>query len=308
METLYITHPDCLLHEMQSWHPESPQRLEAINDRLLSSGLHDFLHHAEAPNATEEDLLSCHDADYIASIRDNIPTQGYYLIDSEETSLNPHTWQAALRAAGAGLLAVDEIMAHHYKNAFCAVRPPGHHAEPHKATGFCFFNNMAIAARYAIQQYDLKRIALIDFDVHHGNGTERIFAKDPAIQMYSFFQSPLFPHSGEVSLGKNMHNTAVPAYTRMSRIKEIVEQDWIPGIRQFAPQMIMISAGFDAHREDDMGQLDLLEGDFVWITEQIMQLAETYCDGRIISFLEGGYNLSALARSTVEHIRTLAAL
>lgn len=308
METLYITHPTCRLHMMRSWHPESPQRLDAINDRLLASGVAYYVREAEAPKASEEDLLRVHKSDYVAFIRDNIPEGGYFNIDTEETCLNPHTYQAALRAAGSGIYAVDEIMAGHAKNAFCSVRPPGHHAEPDRSTGFCFFNNMCVAASYAIEKYGLERIALIDFDVHHGNGTEKIFENHPNIMMFSFFQHPLFPHSGTENVAQNMVNIPVPAYTRMAVIEELVKEQWLPKMREYNPQLIMISAGFDAHREDDMGQLDLVERDFAWLTQQLMDVADECCEGRIVSFLEGGYELSALGRSAVEHIKTLAGI
>lgn len=308
METLFITHPTCRLHMMRSWHPESPQRLDAINDRMLASGVAYYVKELEAPKATEADLARVHKPDYVFFIRDNIPESGYFNIDSEETCLNPHTYQAALHAAGSGILAVDEIMAGKAKNAFCAVRPPGHHAEPDRATGFCFFNNMCVAASYAIEKYGLERIALIDFDVHHGNGTERIFENHPNIMMFSFFQHPLFPHSGTENVAQNMVNIPVPAYTRMKVIEELVKEQWLPKMRDYKPQLIMISAGFDAHREDDMGQLDLTERDFAWLTQQLMEVADECCEGKVVSFLEGGYELSALGRSAVEHIKTLAGI
>ncbi|ETF02277.1 deacetylase [Advenella kashmirensis W13003] len=308
METLFITHSSCHRHEMHAWHPESPARLDAINDRLVASGLADFLQHIPAREAQESDLLRVHTEAHVHYLRDNAPQEGYFNVDTEETCMNPHTWQAALHAAGAGLEAVDRILAGHAKNAFCAVRPPGHHAEPSRASGFCFFNNLAIAVRYAQQRYGIKRIAIVDFDVHHGNGTEAVFANDNSIMMCSFFQYPLFPNSGVDHPAANMHNSPVPAYTKAEKIRELVEREWLPALDAFKPELVFISAGFDAHREDDMGQLDLVEKDYVWLTEKVKEIAASYSDGRIISMLEGGYALSALGRSAEAHIRALAGL
>ena len=306
--TLYITHPDCSLHNMRSWHPESAKRLAAIHDRLCGTDLIWCLKEMQAPQATEEDILRCHQADYVNFIRANIPSEGYFNIDNEETSLNPHTWTAALRAAGAGILAVDELMQGRAKNAFCSVRPPGHHAESNKSMGFCFINNAAVAARYAIDKYDVSRIAIVDFDVHHGNGTEQIFANDPHVEMFSFFQHPFFPYSGAEEVASNMHNVPLKAYSGRQEIEEAVKTVWLPMMDAFQPELIVICAGFDAHRDDDMGQMMLVEQDFVWLTKELMAVADRHCHGRIISLLEGGYNLNALARSAVEHIRALAGL
>jgi len=293
---------------MHSWHPESPARLDAINDRLVASGLADFLQHMPAREAQESDLLRVHTEAHVHYLRDNAPREGYFNVDTEETCMNPHTWQAALHAAGAGLEAVDQIMAGHARNAFCAVRPPGHHAEPSRASGFCFFNNVAIAVRYAQQRYGITRIAIVDFDVHHGNGTEATFANDDSVMMCSFFQYPLFPNSGVDHPAANMHNSPVPAYTKAEKIRELVEREWLPALDAFKPELVFISAGFDAHREDDMGQLDLVEKDYVWLTERVKEIAAKYSDGRIVSMLEGGYALSALGRSVEAHIRALAGL
>lgn len=304
--TLYITHPDCSLHNMRSWHPESAKRLAAIHDRLCNTDLIWCLREINAPQAEEKDLLRCHTADYLNFIKSNIPTDGYFNIDNEETSLNPHTWAAALRAAGSGIIAVDELMQSRAKNAFCSVRPPGHHAESDKSMGFCFFNNAAIAARYAIEKYGLSRIAIVDFDVHHGNGTEQILANDPHVEMFSFFQHPFFPYSGAENVAPNMHNVPLKAYSGRPEIEEAVREVWLPIMEDYQPELIIICAGFDAHREDDMGQMTLVEQDFVWLTKELMAVADRYCQGRVISFLEGGYNLNALARSAVEHVRALA--
>lgn len=308
METLYITHPNCRLHMMQKWHPEAPARLDEINDRLLASGVSPCLRHLDAPNASDADVLRVHTPEYLAYLKEHVPQEGYFSIDNEETSMNPHTLRAAYSAAGAGILAIDEIMAGHALNAFCAVRPPGHHAERGRAMGFCFFNNLAIAARYAIEKFKLKRIAVIDFDVHHGNGTEDIFKNDPHIVMCSFFQYPLYPNSGIANVAPNMFNTPVPAFTKSDVIRNIVQNKWLPVLEDFKPELVLISAGFDAHREDEMGQMDLVEKDYEWITKQLMEVAKRHSQGRIISFLEGGYSLSALGRSVTAHIKALASL
>jgi acetoin utilization deacetylase AcuC-like enzyme len=225
-----------------------------------------------------------------------------------DTSMNVHTWKAALRAAGAVLAATDAVMAGEMENAFCAVRPPGHHAERAKALGFCFFNNIAIGAKYALERHGLKRVAIVDFDVHHGNGTEDIVRGDERMLMLSFFQHPLFPFSGADTQDANMVNLPLPAYTRGMEVRELIEMMWLPRLEEFRPEMIFISAGFDAHREDDLGQMGLVEQDYAWITTQIKEVARRHSQGRIVSALEGGYNLSALGRSVEAHIRVLADL
>ncbi len=239
-----------------------------------------------------------HTEEHVRFLRENAPQDGYFNVDTEETCMNPYTLQAALHAAGAGLQAVDQIMAGQARNAFCAIRPPGHHAEPSRASGFCFLNNVAIGVRYAQHQYGLKRIAIVDFDVHHGNGSEAAFANDDSVMMCSFFQYPLFPNSGVDHPAPNMHNSPVPAYTKAEQIRELVVRQWLPALEQFKPELIFISAGFDAHREDD----------YIWLTRQVKDVADKYSQGRIVSMLEGGYALSALGRSTEAHIRTLAGL
>lgn len=217
-----------------------------------------------------------------------------------------HTWSAALRAAGAAIAATDAVMAGELENAFCAVRPPGHHACRDQAMGFCFFNNVAVAARYVLDRHGLQRVAVIDFDVHHGNGTEDILRGDPRVLMASFFQHPFYPYSGAEGGADNMLNVPVPAYTRGGAIREIVDTVWMPRLEAFRPEMVFISAGFDAHREDDLGQLGLTDADYGWITQRIKDLAQRHARGRIVSCLEGGYNLSALARSVEAHLRVLA--
>jgi len=306
MTTGYITHPDFLKHEMGSHHPECPERLQAINDQLIRSGIDVFLSHLDAPLATENQLHLVHSLEHIAFVKERSPASGYCMVD-DDTIMNPHTWRAALRSAGAVIAGVDAVMKGEVENVFCSIRPPGHHAEPTRSMGFCFFDNVAIAARYAIKEYGLERIALIDFDVHHGNGTEAAFLHDPHVLMCSFFQHPFYPYSG-VDEVENMVNVPLPAYTGGDVVRSIVTEKWLPRLREFEPQMIIISAGFDAHREDDLGQMGLVEDDYVWMTKRLKELADQYAQGRIVSCLEGGYNLSALGRSVVAHIKALADL
>jgi len=314
--TGYFTHKDCWKHEMGAGHPECPERLDAIEDRLLMSGVGNALQRREAPQASIGDIELAHDRMLVAAIRglsdqlaDDITAGGpaHVQIDPD-TALNVHTWNAALRAAGAVIAATDSVMAGEMENAFCAVRPPGHHAEHKKAMGFCFFNNIAIAAKYALERHGLKRVAIVDFDVHHGNGTEDIVKGDDRILMVSFFQHPFFPNSGAETREPNMVNLPVPAYSKGMDVRELIEMMWIPRLEAFKPEMIFISAGFDAHREDDMGQMNLNEQDYAWITERIKNVAKRHAKGRIVSALEGGYHLSALGRSVEAHIRVLADL
>ena len=314
--TGYFTHKDCCKHEMGAGHPECPERLDAIEDWLLLTGVKDALDCREAPQAPVGDIELAHDRMMVAAIRglseeliDDIQAGGpaYAAIDLD-TSINVHTWNAALRATGAVLAATDSVMAGEMENAFCAVRPPGHHACRDKAMGFCIFNNIAVGARYALKRYGLKRVAIVDFDVHHGNGTEDIFKGDDRVLMVSFFQHPFYPNSGTIQPAANMLNLPVPAYTKGMDVRDLIETYWIPRLEAFKPEMIFISAGFDAHRDDDMGQMGLVEQDYAWITSRIKDVAKRHSKGRIVSSLEGGYNLHALARSVEAHIRVLADL
>lgn len=307
MTTLYITHPDCRRHEMGSWHPECPDRLDAIADHLLAQRLMPLLSVAEAPLASLEDVLAVHTAEYVESLKQRVPAYGYHPLDPD-TMMNPHTLQAALRAAGAGVAAVDALMGGSASTAFCAVRPPGHHAEPDKAMGFCFLNNIAIAARHALDRHGLERVAIIDFDVHHGNGTETAFASDDRVLMCGFFQHPFYPYSGLRPAGKNMINAPVAAYSDGSVIRPLVEDKWLPALHAHRPQMIFISAGFDGHRDDEMGQLALVEDDYAWMTAKLMEVARAHAGGRVVSCLEGGYELGSLARSVAAHLRVLAGI
>ena len=313
-KTGYFTHRDCWKHEMGRGHPECPERLDAIEDRLLITGVGDALDRRDAPTASLADVELAHGRMHVASLRglndslkEEIEAGGpaHAQIDPD-TSMNASTWDAILRGAGAALAATDAVMAGEMENAFCAVRPPGHHACRDKAMGFCFINNVAVAATYALERHGLKRVAIVDFDVHHGNGTEDIVAGDERILMVSFYQHPFYPYGGSTSGASNMVNLPIPAYTKGLAVRELIETHWIPRLEEHAPEMIFISAGFDAHRDDDLGQLGLVEQDYAWITDRIKDVARRHSGKRIVSCLEGGYNLNALGRSVEAHLRVLA--
>jgi acetoin utilization deacetylase AcuC-like enzyme len=309
MSTLFFSHAECRLHDMGQGHPECPQRLDAISDHLLSTGLDIALDFRDAPLATLDQIERAHAAGYVMQLKDmleQVQADGVSRALDPDTLACPGTWRAALRAAGAAVAATDEVLAGRASNAFCAVRPPGHHATRDETMGFCFFNNVAIAARHALDVHGLERVAVIDFDVHHGNGTEDIVAGDDRILMCSFFQHPLYPYSGAVPKGTNMVNVPIAPYTRGPELRETIESMWMPALDAFRPQMVFISAGFDAHREDDLGQLGLVEADYEWITQRLKDVADRHAGGRIVSCLEGGYNLGALARSVAAHVRVLA--
>lgn len=293
---------------MGSWHPECPERIDAINDQLLSNGILDLLDIEEhPPPATEAEILRVHTHAHLDHLKLLSPSSGYAVIDGD-TSMNPHTLQAAFEAAGAGIAAVDAVMAGTAVSAFCNVRPPGHHAEAGRAMGFCFFNNVAVAAAHALEHHGLSRVAIVDFDVHHGNGTEDIFFDEPRVMMCSFYQHPFYPNIQRTGERDNMLNVPVDAYTTGFDLRQIVSDIWVPRLAAFQPELILVSAGFDAHREDEMGQLGMVESDYAWVTDQLVNLAGRYARGRVVSMLEGGYNLSALGRSVVAHIRSLAKL
>ena len=311
MSTVFYSHSDCRLHDMGPGHPECPQRLDAISDHLLATGLDIALLQKDAPMATLDQLERAHSAGYVMNLKDileQVQQAGQPKALDPDTMACPGTWHAALRAAGAAVAATDDVIAGRARNAFCAVRPPGHHATRDETMGFCFFNNVAVAARHALDVHNLQRVAIIDFDVHHGNGTEDIIAGDDRVLMCSFFQHPLYPYSGAVPKGTNMINVPVAPYTRGPELRETIEAMWMPRLDEFRPQMVFISAGFDAHREDDLGQLGLVEADYEWITRRLVELADRHAQGRIVSCLEGGYALSALARSVAAHVRVLADL
>ncbi len=300
----YITHADCARHEMGPQHPECPERLGAINDMLLVKGLLDYMHTYQAPLATMGQLAHAHSSLYVAELMDASPTEGYHRVDPD-TEMNPFTVQAALRAAGAVVQATDLVVSGEAPTAFCCVRPPGHHAERGAAMGFCFFNNIAVGIRHALTEHGIQRVALIDFDVHHGNGSEDIFRDDERVIMCSIFEQGIYPFTGENATGTNMVNVGLPSRSGSEKFREAVSTHWIPALDAFAPEIIYISAGFDGHREDDMGNLGLVEADYEWVTQQLMAVARRHSKGRVISCLEGGYVLSPLARSAAAHVKVL---
>lgn len=305
--TAFITHRDCHLHDMGTYHPESPARLSAISDHMIAQGLDHYFSYYDAPLATFEQLLRVHPASHLERLKRNSPMHGIVHLDPD-TAMNPHTWQAALRSAGAGVMAVDLVVSGEVQNAFCAIRPPGHHAERANPMGFCFFNNIAVAAEHALKAHGLSRVAIIDFDVHHGNGTEDCFSGNGHVLMASIFQHPYYPYSGTDNESFNMLNVPVPRGMGSEEFRMVVTDTWMPRLMEFMPEMIFISAGFDAHVEDEMGGTNLTEKDFAWVTDQLKLLADESAKGRIVSMLEGGYVLSSLSRSVAAHIKALAGL
>ncbi|MGD9788238.1 MAG: histone deacetylase family protein [Sulfuricellaceae bacterium] len=305
MHTAFISHPDCLKHDMGSHHPESPARLREIKDRLIASGLFDLLVHHDAPLATKQQLERVHAPEYVKRIFELSPGEGLVHLDGD-TAMNPYTLHAALRAAGAVVMGVDLVMRHDVENVFCSVRPPGHHAERAAAMGFCLFNNVAVGAAHALAAHGLKKVAVVDFDVHHGNGTEDIFHDNPQVMLCSTFQHPYYPYKGADSGNDHIINVPLPAYSNGDVFRAAVTDHWLPALERFRPELLFVSAGFDAHRADDMAMLGLVEDDYVWVTRQIKEVAAKYADNRIVSTLEGGYELHALARCVEAHIKVMA--
>jgi acetoin utilization deacetylase AcuC-like enzyme len=307
MPTAFISHPDTQLHVMDGQHPESPARISAIKDRLMATHLYDFLQHHEAPLATDEQLMRVHTPEYIKHIRDIAPQAGIVHLD-QDTAMGPMTLSAALHAAGAAALAVDLVMAQKSRNAFCCVRPPGHHAAAGRAAGFCIFNNVAVGAAHATSHYGIERVAIIDFDVHHGDGTEAIFRENPKVMLCSTFQHPLYPYQGADSRTDRMINVPLKAGSKGVDFRAAVQQEFAPALDAFKPQFVFVSAGFDAHANDTLGELNLVRDDYIWMTEFIMDVARRHAHGRIVSTLEGGYELHSMADSAAAHIKTLAGL
>ncbi|HET7401133.1 MAG TPA: histone deacetylase family protein [Usitatibacter sp.] len=301
----WITHNACRAHDMGPGHPECPERLDAISDHLLSTGLMQLLVPYDAPPATREQLQRAHTALHVANIFDASPREGHVALDPD-TSMCPASLEAALHAAGAAVLATDLVLRGEAARAFCAVRPPGHHATRDAPMGFCLFNNVAVGIRHALDVHGLKRVALVDFDVHHGNGSEDILANDERVLMVSTFEDGLYPFSGETALGTNMANVPLPRGSTGEALQEAFEYIWQPRLDEFEPEMVFISAGFDAHRADEMANLRWIENDYRWITRRIVDTAERHARGRVVSCLEGGYHLFHLARSVAAHVRELA--
>ncbi len=306
MTAFIISHSDCLLHDNgHAHHPESPDRLDAIQNQLISSGINWVLSHHDAPKAEKADLYRVHDKAYVDRVFDSAPAEGYIVLDGD-TAMNPHSLDAALRSAGAMIKAVDMTMNEGRHHVFCSVRPPGHHAGKHHAAGFCIFNNVAVAAGYAMDKYGLERVAILDFDVHHGDGTEEIFSADERVLFGSSFQHPYYPHRGADTDLPNIMNLPLPAGTSGTKWRSVVESQWFPRLHQFKPELIVISAGFDSHLQDDMGGFNLVEADYNWFTEEMCKIAKQYAHSRLISCLEGGYDLSSLGRSVAGHVKILA--
>ena len=304
MTTVLFTHPDCVQHEMGAGHPESPQRLRSILSAIESSGLAGQLDLREAPEATREQLERVHEREHVDLIHESAPKAGYAYLDPD-TSMNPRSLSAALRAAGAVVAATDAVVSGGATRAFCAVRPPGHHATRARPMGFCIFNNVAIGAAHAIAAHGLDRVAVLDFDVHHGNGTEDAFHDDPRVMLCSTFQHPYYPYSGADSGNEHIVNVPLPAMTDGRGFRAAVERFWMPALESFRPQLVFVSAGFDAHRDDPLAYLKLDDEDYRWVTERLVEVAERDAGGRVVSTLEGGYNTEALARCVVEHLRVL---
>ncbi|WP_319772971.1 histone deacetylase family protein [Breoghania sp.] len=305
MATLLLHHPCFLEHHTPLGHPERPDRLRAV-DRILEHERFQTLERDVAPMGSLEAVILAHPERHVENVRKHVPEQGLARIDGD-TTVSPGSWDAALRAVGAGCQAVDEVMEGKVQNAFCAIRPPGHHAEYDKPMGFCLFNNIAIAARHAQKQHGAERVAIVDFDVHHGNGTQDIFWNDPSVMYCSTHQMPLFPGTGsanETGAG-TIVNAPLMAGDGSERFQEAVEIMVLPRLAAFKPDLLLISAGFDAHRRDPLANLNLVEEDFAWITAKLMDIADTSCNGRVVSMLEGGYDLEGLARSVAAHVMTL---
>ena len=304
MTIAFISHTDCALHETTSYHPDTAERLAAIHDRLIASGLEMIMHFYDAPMVSVEQLCRVHDADYVSEIFQKLQDNERVWLDAD-TLMVSASLTAAQRGAGAVVKAVDLVMSQDANSAFCCVRPPGHHAEHNKAMGFCIFNNVAVGVAHAIAQYGLERVAIIDFDAHHGNGTEDIFRGNEQVLLCSSFQHPFYPDTGVPGKHDNMINIGLAAGTSGEQFRQLVEQQWLPELETFQPELIFISAGFDGHREDDMSDLDLVEEDFAWVTREMKKIADNYAQGRIVSTLEGGYVMSALGRSVASHIDAL---
>jgi acetoin utilization deacetylase AcuC-like enzyme len=304
VRTAYISHHDCIQHDTGAGHPECAARLSAIQDRLSAAHLYDFLRHYDAPKVTDEQLLRVHDASYLQRVASSIPREGLAYLDPD-TPIGPLSLNAARRAAGAVVHATDLLMQSDLVNAFCAVRPPGHHAERNRAMGFCVYNNAAVGVAHAMAEYGLERVAVLDFDVHHGNGSENIFADDERVMICSTFQHPFYPNTPFREDDDRIICAPLDATARSDEFRDAVENKWLPALHRFEPQMIFVSAGFDAHVEDEMSNVSLTEHDYRWVTEKIVEVADAYSSGRVVSTLEGGYELSALARSVEAHLRVL---
>ena len=305
MSAALLTHPDCALHEMGEGHPESPERLRAVLAALEQSGLMRKLVVREAPAAGRAQLERVHDPEHVDLVIRSAPARGYAFLDPD-TSMNSRSLHAALHAAGAVVAATDMVMAGEVSGAFCAVRPPGHHATRARAMGFCMFNNVAVGAAHALEAHGLERVCVLDFDVHHGNGTEDQFHDDPRVMLCSTFQHPYYPYCGSDSGNDHIINVPLAAMTDGRGFRAAVERVWLPALEAYKPQMVFVSAGFDAHRDDPLAYLQLGDEDYRWVTERLVEVADRHASGRVVSTLEGGYNVEALGRCVVEHVGVLA--
>jgi acetoin utilization deacetylase AcuC-like enzyme len=304
LSVAFISHPACRLHQMGPGHPEQPARVAVIADELRNQGLWDSLDHYEAPRATDEQLARAHPAEYVEYVRSHSPAAGLERLDPD-TAMCPETLEAAQRAAGANVLAVDLVMSGRANRAFCNVRPPGHHAERARAMGFCFYNNVAVGAAHALERHGLSRIAILDFDVHLGNGTEDIFREDPRVLICSLYQYPLYPDLDPPSVPGRIVNCPLPPGAGSDEFRTAVTDRWLPALEQHAPELVLVSAGFDAHAADPLAELRLATEDYDWVTGAACAVADRHAGGRVVSTLEGGYDLLALGKAGAAHVAAL---
>lgn len=304
MAIAYISHAECLQHDTGEGHPENARRISAIEDQLIATGLLDVLRYFDAPEVRSDQLLRAHARAYLDAIAAMEPESGYKRVDPD-TIISAGSLQAARRAAGAVVAATDLVLNGEVESAFCSVRPPGHHAEINRAMGFCLYNNIAVGAAHALEQYGVNKLAILDFDVHHGNGTEDIFKDDHRVLFCSTFQHPFYPYTALLEPADNRVNVPLQAGAGSEEFRAAVTDRWLPALDKFSPEMVFVSAGFDAHRDDDMSHVNLTDADFTWVTERIVDVASKSASGRIVSTLEGGYELRSLARCVESHIRVL---
>lgn len=304
MAIAYISHAECLQHDTGEGHPENARRISAIEDQLIATGLLDVLRNFDAPEVTSDQLLRVHARAYLDAIAAMVPESGYKRVDPD-TIISAGSLQAARRAAGAVVAATDLVLNGEMESAFCNVRPPGHHAEINRAMGFCLYNNIAVGAAHALEQHGVNKLAILDFDVHHGNGTEDIFKDDHRVLFCSTFQHPFYPYTALLEPAENRVNVPLQAGAGSEEFRAAVTDRWLPALDKFTPEMVFVSAGFDAHRDDDMSHVNLTDADFTWVTERIVDVASKSASGRIVSTLEGGYELRSLARCVESHIRVL---
>ena len=304
MTVAFISHAACRLHHVGPGHPEQPARVAAIPEELRAQGLWDGLEHYSAPRASDEQLARAHPPGYVELVRARSPASGLERLDPD-TAMCPESLEAALRAAGANVLAVDLLMSGRANRAFCNVRPPGHHAERARAMGFCIFNNVAVGAAHALDHHDLSRIAILDFDVHLGNGTEDIFRDDPRVLICSLYQYPLYPDLDPPSVPGRIVNCPLPPGAGSDEFRAAVAERWLPALEEHAPELLFVSAGFDAHAADPLAELRLATEDYAWVTTTVCAVADRHAGGRVVSTLEGGYDLAALGKAGAAHVAAL---